>query len=673
MNRYDEGTALMPIVTYRNQLPTPVREKYRFLAPDAGNIDLPPDWYSNDLDTSAAHISDFACRYMRISGMAAEILHGDRRVLETFPHKELQDYWGTRPRYEGGTSGGYKSADSKPEEATKHILAAEENSNEPPPPPYTLEAGNEPEKSPTPTREGFSTAPTSPNNQQNYNVSNLTNDLGRQSLASPPQSPSHPDVPGGPRPETGPRPNANLSGPPTGPRPEPASRPSVNLSGPSTGPPPVALANKPSSRPQSATPQTVPSSTPPFFPPPVQPIPASQGVGMPLIPVPDVMHGSNPVNFNTPFHWNDDYPKPQQQPLGGYSVNTSANPWDPPASTQPQETSFQPGYRPGYSSPPPTSQHGRPGTKPTLPSQSPHEATGAFSTSPSYNNPGNALPSGYNPPYSTPQSTYPGLAEPSSYYGYDQKTDGWGGLPPSNSSYPGQGPSPSQYPGSAQRQSSYPGQTHSGYPPPSNSPPLSQGYDQYQSSYPGITSSPMDYPGKTHTGPPPLSNSPPLAQGAGGYGQIQSGYPGMTSSPTPGPPDRPPTSNSTSLPQGYGQQQSSYQGMTSSPPPGPDRPSTSHSTRPTTPYHQSSLPPQVHPPLPGAYDYSSGPPQSTYGGINPSASPPPPSMYQSTGPSTYGYQQQQQSTYPGYNPPPPSTSPYPGYPGSMQPREWLYA
>ena len=44
--RYDEGTAFMPIVTNKNQLPLTVRDKYRFLAPDADAYDLPSDWYS---------------------------------------------------------------------------------------------------------------------------------------------------------------------------------------------------------------------------------------------------------------------------------------------------------------------------------------------------------------------------------------------------------------------------------------------------------------------------------------------------------------------------------------------------------------------------------------------------------------------------------------------------
>jgi len=57
MGRYDEGTAFMPIVTHKNKLPLPVRERYRFLAPDADTQDLPPDWYYS-FGVSTAHISN---------------------------------------------------------------------------------------------------------------------------------------------------------------------------------------------------------------------------------------------------------------------------------------------------------------------------------------------------------------------------------------------------------------------------------------------------------------------------------------------------------------------------------------------------------------------------------------------------------------------------------------
>ena len=35
---------------------------------------------------------------MRISGFAAEALRGERKIFETFPLKELQDYWSCRSK-----------------------------------------------------------------------------------------------------------------------------------------------------------------------------------------------------------------------------------------------------------------------------------------------------------------------------------------------------------------------------------------------------------------------------------------------------------------------------------------------------------------------------------------------------------------------------------------------
>lgn len=634
MNRYDEGTAFMPIVTNKNQLPLPVRDKYRFLAPDADTQDLPSDWYF-DFMFFVTHTSNPIRRYMRICGLAAEVLRGDRRLLETFPHKELQDYWGTRPRYQDGTSGGYVPANSKSKASgsgSLNILASEENPNEPPPPPYTME-----EKSPSSAHEGFSTAPTSPNDQKNYKVSDLANDLGRHTIGGPsPHSPSHPQIPGG----FGSQPTSPLHAIKVSPTTVPPSPFLANK------PPSPSLATKPTPPPQSTTPLTTPPLSSPF----PHPFGPSQDFGVPSIPMPQVpnLH-QHPVNPNTPFHWNDDYNHNlQSQPPDGYNTYASTNPWDAPAPTKPQEAPFQQGYQPSYGSPPPPPQHTRPpvhaATKPKLSPQSPHES------------------------YPPSQSTYPGQVQPGPYNGYDQQKDGkgkdvWGGPPPSNSLYPGpptSGQETSPYAGAGfTPQSSYPVLTNSG---PS---PLAQGHGQYQSSYPGMTSyspapgvdrPPPTHPAKSHSGPP-VSNTPPLSQGPGGYGQHQSSYyPVMTSSPAPMVPERPPTGPPTSgsppLSQGYGQHQSSYPGMTNSPAP----------DRPTMPYRQATVPSQAQPPpLPGGYIYSD-PTQSTYGGINPGVSPLP------AGPGSYGYQQQQQQpTYPGYNPPPPSTSPYPGYPESHQP------
>ncbi|KAH9927431.1 uncharacterized protein BXZ73DRAFT_34861, partial [Epithele typhae] len=77
---YDEGTAFMPVVSHKRQLP--ILKDYKFMALDEDGFDLPPDWY------------------MRICGYAAESFRGERLLLSTFPSKELQDYWSSRPHYE---------------------------------------------------------------------------------------------------------------------------------------------------------------------------------------------------------------------------------------------------------------------------------------------------------------------------------------------------------------------------------------------------------------------------------------------------------------------------------------------------------------------------------------------------------------------------------------------
>ena len=57
MHRYDEGTAFMPVVTKKDQLPSPVRGRYRFLAPDADTYDLPSDWYFGFVAPRRAHLT----------------------------------------------------------------------------------------------------------------------------------------------------------------------------------------------------------------------------------------------------------------------------------------------------------------------------------------------------------------------------------------------------------------------------------------------------------------------------------------------------------------------------------------------------------------------------------------------------------------------------------------
>ena len=96
---------------------------------------------------------------MRICGLAAEGLRNERRIHETFPVKELQDYWSSRPKYEdvnpkskefrSGSLLSNKADDigEDPEgggQTYQEWLALQkEEKEEVPPPPYTLE-GDEP-------------------------------------------------------------------------------------------------------------------------------------------------------------------------------------------------------------------------------------------------------------------------------------------------------------------------------------------------------------------------------------------------------------------------------------------------------------------------------------------------------------------------------------------------
>ena len=107
----------MPVVSHKRQLP--VLDNYRFMALDEDGFHLPPDWY------------------MRICGFAVEGLRGERLILGTFPSKELDDYWSTRPRYEesqeASGSGSGKEKNQSWEEWQK--WESEKGQDEPPPPP----------------------------------------------------------------------------------------------------------------------------------------------------------------------------------------------------------------------------------------------------------------------------------------------------------------------------------------------------------------------------------------------------------------------------------------------------------------------------------------------------------------------------------------------------------
>ncbi|KAI3602335.1 xylosidase arabinosidase [Moniliophthora roreri] len=128
-DEYDEGTAFMPVVEKARLLPE--GGGYPFLALDADGYDLPSDWY------------------MRICGFAAEGLRSERMIHETFPSKELQDYWSSRPRYEdtGKQSNTGEGSSGQPYE--DWLQSQKETKDELPPPPYSLEAEEVPQSQPS--------------------------------------------------------------------------------------------------------------------------------------------------------------------------------------------------------------------------------------------------------------------------------------------------------------------------------------------------------------------------------------------------------------------------------------------------------------------------------------------------------------------------------------------
>ena len=100
---------------------------------------------------------------MRISGFAAEALRGERRVFETFPLKELQDYWSCRPKYEelsalAMASGSWTDVDTTPKKPAgqsyeEWLSLQNDGKEEAPPPPYSVEAEQ------VPTNASTTTAP----------------------------------------------------------------------------------------------------------------------------------------------------------------------------------------------------------------------------------------------------------------------------------------------------------------------------------------------------------------------------------------------------------------------------------------------------------------------------------------------------------------------------------
>ncbi|KAK0440741.1 hypothetical protein EV421DRAFT_1712220, partial [Armillaria borealis] len=409
-DEYDEGTAFMPIVTKKSMLPQ--SDKYQFMALDEDGYDLPSDWY------------------MRICGFAAEGLRSERLIHETFPVKELDDYWSTRPKYEEDVE--KKEVDG--EQAYQAWLFSQKEKDELPPPPYSLE---EDEAGPSVSASGSGS--------------------GSMSRPASISSSSPPSVVSSTRPSFTPPPPVHLASTSTyrPPQSPPQSQPSFGIS-----PPPVhpLLAKRPSS-----TSASRPGSSSTSGPPP-RPAAETRPVSSASVrPSPSVNYHTRPPSRPQqqsspqwpPPEWGTSPPgpRPESAPYPVYSRPSSRPPGSPP--------------RPFGQSPSLPRPHSPGSYRPPSPPVSFPSAMG-----PSYSPEPGPLP----PPMMFPGAdTFPAPAPPQDLYRPSYMYPEPRPSPPS-SPFPVQ----SGYPG----QSNYPGQGQSSYPSYSSYPGQGQGYPG-QSSYPG--------------------------------------------------------------------------------------------------------------------------------------------------------------------------------------------
>ncbi|KAJ3893378.1 hypothetical protein GG344DRAFT_43343, partial [Lentinula edodes] len=433
---YDEGTALMPVVEKSRLLPR--SDKYSFMALDADGYDLPADWY------------------MRICGFAAEGLRSERMIHETFPSKELQDYWSTRPRFEeiNIKSGDFVSGSAGELDGGQSYqswLAAQKDSkDEAPPPPYSLEAEHSTTTSSQAQASGQSqpadASASSSHHAQNESIvasglsqPSLANDTTASSVTRPPLHPSHPS-------RSSSSSNASIS-PPTHPSrfrpPEPnrLSRPqSISASRPQT-----------QSQPQS------------------QPLSSTQNSNQ-------AAHPAASTHW-PPAEWNADTNRPNRTPASDHRVSGTASytpsgsPSFPPGPYGPaavQEGSSHSTHTPHPSSPSFRAEFYGPTSSqpPTVPYSS-HPSHSSYSTQSTF---GSSYP-GMSPPHSPSVGGFP---DP--YYN--------GHPPPPSQQYqmPGYPPSQNTFP-----QSPYnsPGQSTPPSIPPLNlaSPTPPNQYQPYPGSY----------------------------------------------------------------------------------------------------------------------------------------------------------------------------------------------
>ncbi|KAL1746208.1 hypothetical protein HDZ31DRAFT_62466 [Schizophyllum fasciatum] len=619
-DEYDEGTAFLPVVEKTRNLPKSEGDKFEFLALDADGYELPSDWY------------------MRIAGFAAEALRSERMVHDSFPVKELQDYWAGRPKYESGPRrretldmiagagsssasgsvfGGGGGASGGGQSYEEWLAANKEVKDEAPPPPYSLEADDQPSEI---------TPATAATNSADTVVPQATQP------ASSAQGQSHiPNVPS-PGPTSSPQtsmPSAtqaatidaladdlarqNLAG----------ASAYYNSTAPLSMSPQPSISPQPSLPPRPSTSPRPTGSTSPRPPPPVHPSrpgtasgsisPRPQGSG-PLQPPPT--HPARPSTSRPP-------PPLASRPSASASIRphttSTARPPAPPVVRQDSRpgSSHQPDLpaRPGGHRPPPVSVY------PGSPAQSSFAVQGG------------------SPTHSVPTSPHFVPSGPGGMAGV--------GTAASSSSFMSSAPSISSYPPtpSSANMPGAPAQGSVAFPTAmiGGNPTLSPVYGA-----PIMPHSPAPRPSSPYSPPYPTSpvasgSSPYQSTASSSYQPSSSSYPAGTSSYPSSPYEAGYVNTSSTASPGFGPSASIYPG--SSPPTSTYPGSSTYPGQSTGPSH---YPGQGTGP---SSQYPGGP-----GGSHGSVGGAPPAQAYAAG-----------SSYPGMQAPPPSGASYPGGPSNHAP------
>ena len=648
---------------------------------------------------------------MRICGFAAEALRGERRLFDSFPSKELQDYWGTRPKYEylpvqstglgsghnivtqgsssgaaGSSAGGSSGAGTGDGQTYEQWLATQQTqAEEAPPPPYSLEAEelesastpaapatsnaqpvNQQSSAPPPTAsvapsgtpavnhqvhpQGYAphSANTLPPGVSSNTVTALANDFSQIGLSGTPIS-----APGAGRPEEAG--SISASPPPLHP-----SHPNAQSYGPSSYGRPIARPPAQSTGPtgfQSRPPSTQPPST--VSSPSIGQHPAGNG-----------QWGPGPAQAPYPPTGGASLTRPQT-----FTANSFGRP--PTTASPPANSQYQPGganlSRPqtftanSYASPntPHTQTTLPPNVGPTIASQYSPPTGGANLSRPqtfsanSYNATPTLRPPAGGPPRpnsaasSTASSPYGSLPpSPNLPHGSNQ---GVGVAPSPPSSYNPPMPGFPGAPSGASSSSYAPPVPSSSYTPPSAPNfPGSHSYpsqDAYAHSY--LKNSGPSFPNSTHPGG---NEGPGFPTNT--FNQPQQWTPGAGGGVGGGPSPHASYPNTPAGSNNYGASSVSYPGGSQSYEPSPSMPSHLGPSN-----HMGSTPsagPQFPNAAGGEMNYFGAPSSnaSSYpnapGGLNPGM----PSSYQHAPPSSTP--NQQMLWQPGQPPPPP-------------PRKWHYS